>query len=903
MTIFEPNAELLRYILRGDAVLFVGAGASAEMGYPNWRDQAHEVAELLSIDGVEFDKNDFESLIAENKLPEAFYMLETSKGCSRAKLITALKKVTKAKSPDRDCVYSTIAKWPFSCYVTTNYDDEIAKHLSITKPKTHFVCLGNGKDDMALLGKDSANMIFKLHGSLEDLGNPVVTSIDYAKCRSGGSNAYYMEALGRLFETRNVVMIGYSLGDADIQDILEKIKLNTDPSKPVFMIAPDPKDSEIRRFDEQFNVKIIPYENSDGHHGFLARVLSLYGQFITAKPITLDPVPDADKALSLHILRRLNKGRRNIDVENYLLMNMPSSSGEYMSILSFKRSGVVERLDFREPLNHLKDMGLAEIDDEKVRRTVAGDKKIDDSLSEYRGWKKAAYDDFINGFGIALPSKDETDIRSLSEKVIETVFSLHGMAMANVVFNGEEIPGDDMVGLFQIVAQATTNINNPDWKIRFLESVKRFLTQPTVPQRKYMVGLSQGFFTYHLMCKDPYLIRAASELLSQDCWFVDSNVLQPLCAIGCPDYSMTVSLFEALKRAHVGLYTTRNVIKEVQEHLAWARSHVPNPQEFIQVENTPANTYGYNFFRHGFVREVVEGRIGSFSEYEQLLHAKNGNELDGLMDRYGINLVSADSIAQEVELAEATREIHGIRAFKNTLSNNALQVPTEAELYVVMKKMRRDAKAMKARREIFFLSTSSIFDNTEEKFRRWSRAGLYRYVRLLPENDDNDKTLLECLHSEMFNIGFSIVDEATYNRYFCSNINYAKISYAEELAQLKSDFAEESCKTEENIKAAYDATPDYRKPAFVLQLSVMRDRMDRNLLKKRTVERDVAIREAKEKSEENERLREEVARMSKLISTGVKSGGVKGHSKGNRRRKKHHLLIKAKKAMKRAGKR
>lgn len=221
MTRFEPNAELLRYILRGDAVLFVGAGASAEMGYPSWREQAKGVAELLAQNGVEFDKDEFESLVAENKLPEAFYMLEISKGCDRAKLITALKAVTTPKSPDRDSIYSAIAKWPFSCYVTTNFDDEIEKHLKVNKPKTHYICLGNGKDDMALLGRDSENMIFKLHGSLDGSSNPVVTSMDYAKFRSGEGNAYYMDALERLFATRNVIMVGYGLGDVDVQEILK----------------------------------------------------------------------------------------------------------------------------------------------------------------------------------------------------------------------------------------------------------------------------------------------------------------------------------------------------------------------------------------------------------------------------------------------------------------------------------------------------------------------------------------------------------------------------------------------------------------------------------------------------------------------------------------------------------
>ena len=124
------------------------------------------------------------------------------------------------------------------------------------------------------------------------------------------------------------------------------------------------------------------------------------------------------------------------------------------------------------------------------------------------------------------------------------------------------------------------------------------------------------------------------------------------------------------------------------------------------------------------------------------------------------------------------------------------------------------------------------------------------------------------------------------------------------MALLKSDFVDQADETEESIKAAYESTPDYRKPAFVFQLGAVRDRIDRNIINERTQERDDAVKVAEDRCRENERLRNEIERIKKLVSKGNNVGSAQRvQNIGNRKRKKHHLAIKAKKAMKRARRR
>ena len=854
MSNFEPNVELLRFILNGDAVLFVGAGVSAEMGYPSWHEQVRAVCQCLKAKGIDYSEEKIDKIMNSAGCDVAFRELEEIPGVGRRCLLEMIREVTTSSRPKNDSLYNVITHWPFSCYVTTNFDNELIEHLRRNRPDDHYSVMDNTKSGMSMMHKDSDRLVFKIHGELTDVDNAVVTSSDYADFRSKDSRQYYRDALERLFRDRNVIFIGYSLKDADLRYVLERVKVNTDPRRPVYMFLAGVEDWEIREYEKNFNVKIVCYPKTETGHAYLYRILSVYNMFVSKRLITKDKAANADTALALHILRKLNNGRSSIDVGNYLLIHLRNSSEEPgpindIQIIRKWPSNVV-----MDELRRLKSVGLVEMMEEKVRRTAEGDAKIESALDANRGYKKAAFQNFADDFGVTLSESDTSLMTELATECIENIFAMCGMGMAQSVFGNVEIGGDDMIEVFDCISQSASKIEDIDKRLYFIQGIKRFLVQPTINQRRYMSSLSQGYFTYYLLGMNPNAAKAVKSIITKDVWFVDSNILQPLFAKGCPDYALVNELFTQLKKAHVNLITTPGVLKEVENHFSWAAHNIPRADEIRYIDALESNSARYNFFRHGFVRCILNEEVRGFDEYTAQLSLIDGHVNNSVLDEYGISIKSIDMEGQEADFVRAKESIAAIRKFDNTLSENPLQVPTEAELYVLMKRMRREAKLLHADREIFFLSTSLIFNKTDERFRRWSVSGLFRYMQLLPNASSDDVQLIDCLRNELFNIGFDLIDEERYKKFFNVAINYSNLKFEEEMSLLRKQYINQSDKELQSLEKAYSATPDYKKENFVIQLSSMRGRVEQLQLDALRAQRDNALRESSKKDDEIKRL-------------------------------------------------
>lgn len=899
---FEPSIELLQYILRGDAVMFVGAGVSAEMGYPSWRQQLDAVAQKLKISGVHYDEAEFMHVVNSEGIDAGYYYLSKQKGVDKKRIAQCVKEVTVAKCPDNDSIYHKITRWPISCYITTNFDDELHSNLAKVPGKDRYVCVGNSPKAMSLMSSSADGLVFKIHGTYDDPERMIITSVDYSACQSADDWKYYRDSLDEIFRTRNVIIIGYSLGDSDIRQLLERIKLNVSPSRKIYAFLTGVSNFKVAEFEDRYNVKIMRYPNEDGRHAFLGKILAMYDQFITSKKITIDPSPDSDKAMSLYILRHLSEGRKNIDIGNYLLLNLNASTGEYKPLESLLHVKSETLGDIDAPLQQLRDKGLVEISVMGIRRTELGDKTILAAKDKYEGYKTAAFDLFMTDLGLSLSSKEEDMVRQLAINLVEEIFCSHGMSLASSIFADEPIGGDDMMGVFKKISEAVSNLDDPEKKLHFVQSVRRFLLQPASVQREYMTYLAQGYFTYHLLRKDPHCVASIKEAISQDCWFVDSNVLQPLCAVGCPEHAFVNELFELLKQAHTNLFTTERVLLEIKEHLGWATRHEPTSREFLAVDRIQANSAEYNFFRHGYVRSMINGEVKSYHEYFNRIAMVGGEDFHKILSRFNIKIVAIDERSCRADLDSAIKQIESIRKNNGTYRDNGLQVPAEAELYLLMIDMRRKAEMLHAGRRIYFLSSSSIFNQTDVRFKRWTCNGLFRYVRLLPNQDGDDcKTMIECLRSEFFNIGFNIIDEGRYNKYFKTDINYAKLKYPEELELLRLTFADGSDNSDVAVGKAYEATPDYEKPIFVARLGSMIDSVAKKNFETLRRERDDAIKAVTGKNEEIATLKRELEEMRQqsLRPSEELSAVTTPKKQSNRKRRMFTQKIKQKAAIRR----
>jgi SIR2-like domain len=182
-------------------------------------------------------------------------------------------------------VYDILANWPFPCYLTTNWDNEIDKRLRAIK--IFFKTIQNSKDDFATIRHDSSHLIVKLHSDLDHPDRAVITSGDYAKL-TGQEGQYFRDRLKAIFEMFDVFIVGHSLSDPDLRLILQVAKETASPEHPVFMITTGVTKAEELELLERFNVVTFGYDNSDGHHGQLRRVLSLIDKFVIPRQKRID---------------------------------------------------------------------------------------------------------------------------------------------------------------------------------------------------------------------------------------------------------------------------------------------------------------------------------------------------------------------------------------------------------------------------------------------------------------------------------------------------------------------------------------------------------------------------------------------------------------------------------------
>lgn len=101
--------------------------------------------------------------------------------------------------------------------------------------------------------------VFKIHGSIENIGTLIMTESDYSRCYRKLSTSVLGGKIKYLLSNKTIVFIGYSLSDEDFKKIWEFIDKSLGDLKPhFFIVSPDIKLKEI------FKTKNVTIINAGG---------------------------------------------------------------------------------------------------------------------------------------------------------------------------------------------------------------------------------------------------------------------------------------------------------------------------------------------------------------------------------------------------------------------------------------------------------------------------------------------------------------------------------------------------------------------------------------------------------------------------------------------------------------
>lgn len=894
------DKHLIRKINNGRCFILVGSGPSCEVGYPSWQRLAEMTYEELKIKNRVSDTKSYETYLKDKKYPEFFRQAERDLD-DRLALVDMIKSLLNPSVRKRGVLYEMLAKWPFACYLTTNYDDEIDRHLSDIKK--HFTVIRNRKEDFYNLRDTVSNLIQKLHSDLNHPDEVVLTSADYKRLYVEDSGQYFRDKLRQVFEMFDVLIIGHSLSDADIGYVLQVAKKTASPQHPIYMVAADFTKADEQEYLEKYNIVLVQYSNRDGTHSELRRILNAADRFIVPRQLfgerietAARPKEEIETAVALFLYRRLQGGVQATDYLSPIVLAGLLSTGDIgiarediastPALRKFAKGGSGLTESINKTIQTLLNQGLVDEVSGKVSITSSGR----DKMQEYKTVRETEKDQAYGQFSLNLKSDESglTEVqlqkcKELAEEVIVASFGKRALTIANQVFSGQSARPGELSDIFGLISDKAIEIQVMAIRAAFVEAMHQFLVEPTPPQRQYLASVSQGYFLYHLLGLDPKCGQVRQDIFQRTLWFCDSSVILPLAAVGCYNHDYASELFQMLTDAQAVLYTTPKLLKEAWEHFQWAlnliKNNGVNSTAFLRA-TLVKGSYKQNLFLDGYIRLSADGKVGSFKNYLELILQQgiDQSSFEAHIMQSGLQVKSVSDVDgfEEKDWGEIEEAKCSIRDKRKTYGTyrSELQVESEAEIWVFLQNLRSGKYSLPCCgneiERVYFLSQSRVLDQVfpSDAVSTWTPEAVYRYVTTLPGKLTNPDLLQQCMLHDYFYAGISFIDKDRYTRYFGPSINAAKISYEQEKTKYIAKIEDIHAKQLDEI---FNKTPDLEKPFFVAQMGwklAEKSKRGEELAKQRAQgaearvkqlesEKDKAwkIRETRKQNEEEARLR------------------------------------------------
>ncbi len=270
MTSFDIKnipAKLIDAINNRNCALFVGAGLSINAGFPSWEKLLSELIDIVEL-GSRASVEKIKELKLLSKNPAKFLLVAEE---LRDLLLTELDEYIKRRFDNKKINPTPLHEKLFSIHsnniVTTNYDTLLEDAYAKKFLKVPSVC--TYKDarliNYNLYEKDF--FILKAHGDSSRAPEEIVlTEKDYRRIMY--TERGYQSVLQVLFSTTNILFLGVSLNDPEINLLLgfiHHIFHGGSPEHYALMPQDQVTGTEIDRWRKDYKINIITYDPADNH--------------------------------------------------------------------------------------------------------------------------------------------------------------------------------------------------------------------------------------------------------------------------------------------------------------------------------------------------------------------------------------------------------------------------------------------------------------------------------------------------------------------------------------------------------------------------------------------------------------------------------------------------------------
>lgn len=878
------DRDLVRAINAGRCFAFVGSGPSIEMGVPDWTNLTKNAISELIPNGSVALVGKCNSIFSAGQYPKVFDLIEQHIGIQP--ILEYLDKVLVGNKATAT-TYKYMAKWPFCCYLTTNFDNYLEEFLN--DEEISFALRKNSENDMRLLRDDASNIVFKVHGDTSTPDDIVLTLSQYKNFCTNEEHRVWREKISSILHSRDILIVGYSCSDPNFKDQLERAKLAVLPSHPIFMISDSFDLNAIRNLSKE-NIRIIPYKNPRGDHKELERLFRRYNPFIARRGSAL--IGDlhinferAELAASLYMftqLRLVDKNKSCI-VKTYasailkiligLGVGAEMSRGAVSDILLKKTFAVScmdpEKMD--DAIACLHDAGLIVFGNsaDLIRATQKGRDDIlavtEERKVVYERFEKSCRY-FLNKEYSHLTDKAVDAVINSLNKGLLKAFEKRGLEIARSVFSDIEIDLPGATDILGVVNEASSFLPEGDPRIAFADLMLEIIARPCDAMKEYLAVLSQGYFAYHALGLEPTSSKLRSELSKQKAWILDASIILPMLAVGSINHGYAKDLMARIREVGLECYTTKKLLTEVCKHAQFAINNFSNidPLSPQFLEGVLANSgFKQNLFLDGFAKWSLTAASPDFTYY---LRGVLGDDYVNILDtsvkqkieEMGIKVVNIDDWPGFVpenwgECTEYLEEIKKIRQKNGTYKNDD-QCYAEAEVYCIHK----ISGAM-------FLSQSNVLNqiNPGKNSMTWKPEGMYRYLSLFSSSPTSAELLYGCMFQDLYSAGLNIVDRNTIAQYVEPMVKQARMEMDREREKYEEALGK---KHFDELREQFEEMPDEQKPFYSMRLAyyIAAQEAEKRKRAEANVAKAMVLKEFSEKEQlELHKLREEKKRKMK----------------------------------------
>ena len=874
--------ELAKIVNTGRCFALIGSGPSCEVGIPSWKQLSEAIVEKMTYAGI--DCGACSKLIENSQYDEVFTYAYIKLGdeITNEFLGSIIESSPNEEKMKKTTVYDYITKWPFACYLTTNYDNLLEAKLK--EHCTAVTVLKNGRVDLSLVTAESKNQIVKIHGDFSCPKDLVLTSKHYKSFRESPEREYWRNNIMSILKMVRLIIIGYSAKDPNFRDQLERAKEISSPRNPVYMIVPQDEftNKEQDDFLINYNIRVITYPNTDGKHSHLLKLLKLTDPFIASRSsrnVGLEPVASEEVSIATAIYLFSKLRLDNLAIENESLRNVYSAmilellskeksktfseeeidvalERETKSLLHpdvLARNGALEQLYnssfiVRETVNSLRISDNGILHTEMMRRSR--DIAKNNFFSDCRG--------FLNSNTQLSEDSKNRIIQELHKGVI-TAFEKRGLDIARSLLLKYEIDLSESTDILSALEKHSDSLESFEERAAFCELMMEALLRPGDSTAKYFNMLSQGYFAYHILGLDPKCNNELLDIMKNKTWILDSSILIKTIALYSSQSSSAASLIEKMNRLGLKLYCTEMIADETFEHANWFLHNLKNlAQNDPEILKSAIGKNGWrqNQFSNGYLNWLRESSNPSIEKYlTKCLGKASADDLRNAVYRriheLGVTMKEFESWSgfEETKLADrddVAQKIKGERSARGSYRSDS-QCYAEAEIVVI------DSFT-----DLAFLSRTTILNKFTKRSTPlvWLPEGVFRYLSLFCRIDtyDSFQSLLEGFQ----NYGFNVVDKSTLEKSIEPLVRTARLALEEERETLNRIFGKESAIS---LIKGFEDIPEEDRPFYPSQVFAYAARHEKK--KREQAEKKVTELTRKKELTDKERAEYEKLRLEK----------------------------------------